>query len=85
MENVVNRIGDLGESWGGKDGVSGDAIAANGEVGDEGEVGGSNQGGVALQLYQLPGAYQYGPEFQYGEPLAGSGRDAGLQVEEGYF
>lgn len=63
VENVVDPVGDLGESGGGKDGVLGNAVATDGQVGDEGEVGGSEQGGVALQLHELPGAYQNGSEF----------------------
>lgn len=85
MENVENSVGDLIKGRGGDDGVFGNAVAANRQGGDRIEVGGSDQSGVALELNQLPRANQDGSEFQYGEPLTGSGRHRRLHVEEGDF
>ena len=64
LENVVDLIGDLAERRGENDGVAGYAVAAHGQGGDEWEIGRLDQGGVALQLHQLPGAHQDGSEFQ---------------------
>lgn len=49
------------------------------------EVGGSDQGGVAPELHQLPRANENGAEFQNSETLSGSGGYGRLHVEEGYL
>nr|GMD34092.1 vesicle transport V-SNARE 13-like [Ipomoea batatas] len=85
VEEIVDFVGDIGESRGRSDGVFGNAIAANRERGDEGGISGSDQGGVAFQLDELPGANQYPSELQEREALPGSGRDRRLHVEEGYL
>lgn len=46
MENVVDAIGDVVEGRGRSDGVAGNAVAADGERGDEREVRGPDQSGV---------------------------------------
>lgn len=83
MENIEDPVGNFGKGGGGKDGVFGDAIAADAEAGDKGEVSGSDQGRVALELHQFPGANQDGSKFEERKSLSGSGRDGGLHVEEG--
>lgn len=85
MKNVVDPISNLKERGSRNHVVSGNAVAAYGQGGDEGEVGGSDQSGVELELDQLPRAHQDGPEFQYGISLTGSGRNRRFQVEEGNF
>ena len=85
MENVVDLIGDVLKRRGGDDGFAGNAVAAHGQGVDGGEVGGSDQGGVTVELHQLPRANENRPEFQDGEPLPGSRRHRRLHVEEGYF
>lgn len=85
MENVVDPVGDLSEGRAGSNGLPGDAVAAYGKGGDEREVGGSDQGGVAVQLLQFPGAYKDGSELQDGKSLSGSGRHRRLHIEEGDF
>lgn len=78
----MDLVRDLREGGGGNDGVVGDAVAADGERRDEGEIRGLDQGGVALEHLQLPGAHQDGPELEDREPLPGPGRHGGLHVEE---
>lgn len=78
----MDLVGDVGEEGGGDDGVVGDAVAADGERRDEGEVGGADEGGVALELHQLPWAHQDGPELEDRERLPRPRRHGRLQVEE---
>lgn len=85
MENVVDLVGDVGKGGSGSDRISSDAVAARSGSGDEGEVRGANEGGVNAEFNELPGAHKNGSEFQNGKALSRSGRDGGLEVEEGYF
>lgn len=85
MKKVINRVCDVGESRRGSNGIAGNAIAAFGQRWDVRRVGGSDQGGVVVELRELPGANQYGSELNYGMALAGSGRDGGFDVEEDNF
>lgn len=85
VENVEDGIGDLSEGRGGDDSVGSDAVAADGERGNERGVGGSDEGGVAMELLEFLRTYEDGSEFENGEALAGSGRDGGFDVEEGDF
>ena len=63
MEDIVDFVGYVCEGRGGNDGVGSDAVAADGERGNERGVGGSDQGGVAVELLQLFGTNENGSKF----------------------